>query len=245
VERFLDYVKGDFSKKFVTHFYSPVIAGTIFISYLVAVKLYGDYVLPYDDISFLGNAELNPKGWYFWNLGTLLTGLLLVPLQPYFYRRLRKLHSLWGLLASFFLTLSTVGMVGVGAIPETDSTEAIHELNAALAFVGLYAGVLFAGIALLRYGHLKLRQSIPFVVCGLSGPIGFLITQTIRLAPMHFVMTRQSPAGKRQWYLSFSMWEWMLFFSIFADLIIFMLILPDLDDIPENKTRRRSDENAS
>ncbi len=34
------------------------------------------------------------------------------------------------------------------------------------------------------------------------------------------------------------MWEWMLFFSIIAGLIVFMMILPDLHEIPEQCFRQ-------
>ena len=226
-KRVKDFIKGNFSKRFVTHYYFLIVSGTIVTFYVVSVLYYGNYIFPYDDISFLGDSNLNPHGWFYWNIGTALTGLLLIPLQPYFFRRLRRLHAKLGLLASSFLIMSTVGMIGIGAIPENNRNETIHELNATLAFVGLYFGVFFGGIVILRYGRLRLHHSLLFIICGLSGPAGFLITQVLfHISPFGAIFT--GPTGKYPWYLTFSTWEWMLFLSVFADLIIFMLILPDL-----------------
>jgi hypothetical protein len=228
----LDFIKGNFTKRFVTHFYSLLIVGTISIFYMAAVICYKGYALPYDDISYLGDSQLNSNGWFFWNIGTALTGLLLVPLQPYFFRRLRRFHSVLGTIAVLLLSMSAIGMIGVGAIPETDNSQILHELNAGLAFSGLYFGILFAVIVLVRYGRLRLRHSLLLVISWLSGPVGFMFTQALHTSSIHLLVNVSYGTEGYPWYLRFSMWEWMLFFSIFISLIIFMRILPDLNEIP-------------
>jgi hypothetical protein len=160
-------------------------------------------------------------------LGTALTGVLLIPLQPYIFHPLRALHRRWGWVASASLTMSTFGLIGVGAIPDNPATEALHDINAGLAFGGFYFGIFAGGIVLFRYGRLKIHQSLPFLICGLSGPAGFLISRALSISPFGLALIKLGIKGSYPWYLTFSTWEWMLFVSIFADLIIFLLILPD------------------
>jgi hypothetical protein len=172
-------------------------------------------------ISDLGVPAENPRGWLFWAIGQVLVGFLLIPIVSYLRRRLSFLNKKWTTLGTFFLYLTPIGAIGLGVIPQFpgEIIAIVHVINAILLMSGLYLGVWILAIILFNNKLLQ-KKSIPIICSAFGAPIGFLITQGIRL----FIY---SQASTIPFYLSFSVWEWILLYGIFFAGILLIYVVPE------------------
>ena len=115
---FKGLMHGQFSKRFLTHKYLPLIYLQLSLFFLLAYAFYENYNFIRMDISFLGEPKKNPAGWYFWAIGMFFTGILVFPPIEYFYFRIRHLNKPIAIITRFLLILFGIGMIGLGAIPQ-------------------------------------------------------------------------------------------------------------------------------
>jgi hypothetical membrane protein len=154
---------------------SGLIAFFIFtLCTLTAVTLYPTPYNPlYDWLSNLGNVKFNPVGAYFFNIGCILTGIVLVPFfislkSLYQDVRCRKALIILGQAAGIF---TAIALIGVGIFSEAHIAE--HMLAAGLLFKSLFILLILLNIALYRhpafihglayYGMLVLLIDLSFV----------------------------------------------------------------------------------
>jgi len=121
--------------------------------------------------------------------------------------------------------MAAIGTIGLGIIPQFPGLEIPHTINATFAFGGLYLAMFNLGGVLMRDKSIRRLSKTIFVVIGFGGPVGFCITQLYRI--ISGGVGRICPWIPCPWYLEFSTWEWMLLFFIFADLMVFLLIVPE------------------
>ncbi len=119
---------------------------------LTTVALYPTPYNPlYDWLSNLGNVKFNPVGAYFFNIGCILTGIVLVPFfislkSLYQNVRCRKALIVIGQVAGIF---TAIALIGVGIFSEAHIAE--HMLAAGLLFKSLFILMIIFNITLFRH----------------------------------------------------------------------------------------------
>ncbi|MCE5213357.1 MAG: DUF998 domain-containing protein [Methanobacterium sp.] len=116
---------------------------------LTSLTLYPTTYTPlYDWLSNLGNVILNPKGAIFFNLGCIITGLILIPFIVNFHRwnpqqRYQKILIYSVIILGIYACIS---LIGVGLFPETHIK--MHILAASGVFGTLFLMIIIFTIAL-------------------------------------------------------------------------------------------------
>ncbi len=234
-------VKGQFSKRFLTRVYLPVVFLQLGFFYILAIWQYEGYDFTHMDISFLGSPYGNPSGWYYWAIGMTVAGILFFPTVPYIYRALVRMNRGIAYIVTFLLVGFGIGMIGLGIIPQYRHLTVYHGINTALAFGGLYLSLL----VLLFYFTIKfqivnaskwLPVSILVIMALLEfiPLLGMVISQGIRISQgIDIVWDRSCLNGIIcPWYMTISFWEWMMFFGAVGNLILFSFSLPNPNDNP-------------
>jgi endonuclease/exonuclease/phosphatase family metal-dependent hydrolase len=175
------------------------------------------------DISFLGVPNKNPMGWIIWSLAFLLQGLVLFPAAMYMTRQMRVLYPQKWMPGAVSLVASSIGMVLLGLIPQFRSLGVIHIVSGVLAMGGLYMGLVLWGYLFFLEKRINLILFVFFAFFLLFGPIGFLSTQGYRfiMAPLSYKI--DDPACP--WFLTFSIWEWVLLAGVFFAYVICLYLL--------------------
>lgn len=219
--QFKTIITGSYERKILTHIIVPLIIITFVGLMAISWIIYPNYNWTTMNISYLGSPSRNPFGWIIWSIGMASTGFLLIPVVPYLHRRVVKIHII-AYIGTFFLLISLIGLIGIGLIPqfEPDIFKLIHFINAVMALGGQYLCLGFYGICFLLDERIRSNKLlIPYTILGWFAPIGTIITQSIRFS--------QNILDNTVFILNFSIWEWMLLYCIFADLILLMFMLKE------------------
>jgi len=129
-----------------------ILAVVIFIIFTFISVLYYpfQYNPLYDWLSNLGNINLNPMGAIFFNWGTIISGILLIPFfaglyawQP--HKTWSKILLILGILIGIFASIS---FIMVGIYPETNIHA--HLLAASGVFSSLFIIIIFLSLALFK-----------------------------------------------------------------------------------------------
>ena len=113
----------------------------------------GNYT-PYEHhISDQGGILNNPEGHRIFNLGVILTGILLIPYFLWLHRRLLPTTPPLSRLATLFSIIGCIGFCFVGIFPQ--DIKKTHDFAADIAFGGLGLGIFFTMFILARKTHLK------------------------------------------------------------------------------------------
>ena len=219
--QFKTIITGNFERKTLTHVIAPLIIITFIGLTAISWIIYPSYNWTTMNISYLGSPNRNPLGWIIWSIGMAATGFLLIPVVPYLHRRVVKIHKL-AYVGTFFLLASLIGMIGIGLIPqfEPDIFNIIHFINAIMALGGQYLCLGFYGICFLMEKSIRSNKLlITYTVLGWFAPIGTIITQSIRFS--------MGILDNTVFILNFSIWEWMLLYCIFLDLILLLFMLKE------------------
>ncbi|MBD3351891.1 MAG: DUF998 domain-containing protein [Candidatus Lokiarchaeota archaeon] len=220
-KRFKDIMTGNFSKKFLTRVWIPIMLA-IFIGFLaIAWLLFPGYDWTEMAISLLGNPQEHPNGWYFWAIGMAVTGFLMFPIPFYVYKTLQVDNENVKKIGCFLLLLSSFGMMGMGAIPNFDQINWLHEINAGFAMGGLYLGLFILEFSIIKDKRIKKIWVVLFLGCLWFGPVGFCITQF----PGYFATGEFKDIGP--WFLHFSTWEWALMVCVFVAFLLSAFIMPE------------------
>jgi hypothetical membrane protein len=127
----------------------------------ISVALYPTPYNPlYDWVSNLGNINLNPFGSLFFNLGCIITGLILIPFIISLYqwnpsKIWSKIFLMIGIILGVFASIS---LIGVGVFPETNIN--LHVVAASGVFGSLFIIITFLSIAL--FNHPKFIHMIAY-----------------------------------------------------------------------------------
>lgn len=126
-----------------------VVIYTIFT--LISVLLYPVTYNPmYEWLSNLGNVNLNPVGAIFFNIGCIISGLILIPFFALLYswkprETLSKILLILGMLLGIFASIS---LILVGIFPETHIHA--HVLAASGVFGSLFVIIILLSLALFK-----------------------------------------------------------------------------------------------
>jgi hypothetical membrane protein len=126
-----------------------------------AAALFPGLVNPlYVWLSNLGNVELNPNGAIFFNLGCIITGLILIPFFIGLYKW--NLEKTWGkillILGIVLGLLASLSLIMVGVFPETHIKQ--HVMAASGVFGLLFIIIILLSISL--YNHPKFANWVAF-----------------------------------------------------------------------------------
>ena len=160
----LDVFSGNFSRRFLVRTLMPLIFLCLFACLLMANLLFPPspaggpgYIPFYRTISGQGNHGDNPLGSWFFTAGLIITGILMVPCACYIWR---QLSAICNRMAGFILFLMLAGSAGFAIVGIFDeeytcimqdaagtcllASHQIHDVAAAIAFLGNLLAVLFS-----------------------------------------------------------------------------------------------------
>lgn len=219
INRVKNVITGKFSKTYMTRILAPILIINFTAWMAISWLLYPNYDWTSMDISQLGIPDQNPFGWIPWSIGLASTGLLQIPVIS-FMRRNITFNEKGIKMSTILLYLACVGSVALGIIPQFEEGPfwLLHIIHASMAFGGLYLGIWLLITLMLRTKGYRKNSIIP-ACFAFGAPIGFLITQGIRIA---LDLPRITPI----WIINFSLWEWMLLYGIFGALISFIYLIP-------------------
>lgn len=150
------------SSKWIQVYLLGIFAFIVFTaSALISSLLYPIPYSPlYEWISNLGNYNLNPSGALIFNLGCVITGILLLPFVVSFYRwisdvRWKRIFIIVGIILGI---LASISLVGIGLFPETSIN--LHVIFATEIFESLLFIILFMTLAV--YHHPKFMRFIAY-----------------------------------------------------------------------------------
>ncbi|CAL6002196.1 DUF998_domain-containing protein [Hexamita inflata] len=203
------------------------------------------YSIMTSTFSFLGSwdSERNPKGWYWFTIGMILSFFVEIPLLMYVYQRLKHVDLKLAKVSLVFWFMGVCAQFLVGCFPDANSIifgkikfTDIHTSVAIITFLSLLVGAPING-ALVAYdrprsckkigkknmlnhrhtdiciGLINAIFCISLVFCGLGQLIGKISTQSIK---------------NTIW--SFPLWENVVIFTLYLYLIWFPFTLPRRTD---------------
>ena len=102
----------------------------------------------YDWVSNLGNINLNPVGSYFFNVGCIITGLLLIVFFGglFTWNPNKTMSRILLILGMVLGIIASISLIMVGVYPETDIQQ--HLIAAASVFILLFIIIIFLNLAL-------------------------------------------------------------------------------------------------
>ena len=122
------------------------------------------YPTPYNPLyawlSNLGNIYLNPSGAIFFNLGCILSGIIMIPFFAglYEWKPIKKLSKILLILGMLLGIYASVSLIMVGVFPETHLQQ--HLLAAAGVFGSLFIIIILLSVAL--FNHPKFIRLIAY-----------------------------------------------------------------------------------
>jgi hypothetical protein len=115
----------------------------MFIGILLAILFYGrPFSFLTDQISFLGDTS-DPKSAFWFSLGFILAGILIMPHATYLYRILLPDFKLFGTISAIFFAIAGIGVFMLGIFAE-NVIYPIHVLSAMLAIGGIVLSCFFS-----------------------------------------------------------------------------------------------------
>ncbi len=136
-----------------------VIVFTVFT--FTSLALYPTTYNPlYAWLSNLGNIYLNPSGAIFFNLGCILSGIIMIPFFAglYKWKPIKKLCKILLILGMVLGIYASVSLIMVGVFPETHLQQ--HLLAAAGVFGSLFIIIILLSLAL--FNHPKFIRLIAY-----------------------------------------------------------------------------------
>ncbi|HMB65279.1 MAG TPA: DUF998 domain-containing protein [Patescibacteria group bacterium] len=242
-------------KNTILKYIYPLSSFLILISLLIARFLWpSDSPEPYSDIwetiSGLGNTELNPVGYIFFQIALTILGILILIITFYIHPQMLTLEKNQGQtkLGSFFLLLGGIGFVLTGLIPdgtiEIPGWDKFHELTSGLGAIGVLLAAFFYWLPTknakdkINQKYVKINIAlwwIPLVLAGFAYGYAELVIKP--RYDLGWYGPEWGEAGVSGFY-SFSVWERILFAVIIIYMGILVLMVPK-----STKIGNRKDEN--
>lgn len=140
-----------------------ILALVIFTTFtFISVSLYPQsYSVLFDWLSNLGNVNLNPLGAVFFNIGCLITGILLIPFMVNLFRWDRNIIYVRALiiLAMILGLFACISLIGVGIFPETHIH--LHVLAATGVFESLFLIIILMTAA--TFNHPRFLSTVALI----------------------------------------------------------------------------------
>lgn len=158
---------------------------------LTSLALYPTTYTPlYDWLSNLGNIFLNPNGAIFFNLGCIISGLILIPFIINFHRwnptrRYQKILVYSVIVLGIYACIS---LIGVGLFPETNIK--MHIIAASGVFGTLFLMIILLSIALKEHPQF-MRKVLYWGVIAILTDLIFVIL--LRLPQYHDALADFNP----------------------------------------------------
>ncbi|MHA1371046.1 MAG: DUF998 domain-containing protein [Promethearchaeota archaeon] len=172
-----------------------------------------------NDISHTGSSGRNPRGWYFFSIFMVCSGITSIPNVMYIYNGLKRNRFTCSKTILIFYLVALIGTTLVGLFP-SDLNHLMHVLSAALAFGGFT-------LALLTFFLNALAKKL-YRISMLSILLISVIALTI-ITQGRTVLYYDSDFDRfRGTIYSFSLWEWLLFFTIVVSFLFNIFILPKI-----------------
>jgi hypothetical membrane protein len=173
------------------------------------------YPTPYNPLyawlSNLGNIYLNPSGAIFFNLGCILSGIIMIPFFAglYEWKPIKKLSKILLILGMLFGIYASVSLIMVGVFPETHLQQ--HLLAAAGVFSSLFIIIILLSVAL--FNHPKFIRLIAYY--GIIPIIIDIIFQFISKGNNLLANFQQTiPVPGFEWAAVFASIAWVGFLAI-------------------------------
>lgn len=230
-----DFFFGKFSKRFLIRYYLPLMIGSLFFLLLMAYIFYppnDDY--PYhwttSMISRLGWPHENPIGFIFFSIGFALFGVLVIPLVPYFHRRISEIDKGKANLIALLMIMYSTAFFLIGIIPNYPHPRIfnrIHGINAFFLFFGLYFTAIMFAILILKDDNSVFSRKLTIVyflilIYGISTLIIGFIFGAMVYRGGQYIHDPSIPL-----YASPPLWEWQTFIATICLIAIQCIILPE------------------
>jgi hypothetical membrane protein len=141
--QFILWLKGQADKK------SYIISMLITLAILLT-GIFGAILLYQDDFSFLriqiselAYPSVNPIGFYVFNTGMILAGILVIPHVPRLYRMLQPDMKILNIISAFFFGITGIGLIMIGLFPASGNYD-IHIVGAFGSIGGIAVSCLFS-----------------------------------------------------------------------------------------------------
>jgi hypothetical membrane protein len=184
---------------------------------LIAQNLFPEpYSFLKNSISDQGCPLNNPNGYFLFNIGIIVLGLLLIPHFLYLSHVLRQIMPGVALITLILGLIGSTGMIFVGIFPK--HLEPIHGIVARITFIAFFF-----------YGNgtfiifLQTREFLKSFRSRSKGLIIFLVLFNISFAGLIIAcIFLEKPPGSQEifhTFFPFSIWEWLYFLVIMGWLI--------------------------
>jgi uncharacterized membrane protein YiaA len=192
------------------------IVGGNFVAWLIVSLLLYMSLAPYsmltNAISNLGNPTLNPRGWLFFSVAMVSTGVLAIPHVLWIDKTIGKLSRPHARVQATFMAIAAIGMVGVGLFNETILYP--HYFFAALAFGGLGADMFLTTVTMAIQIVLKMQWP------RLADYVVFMaILYSVGAWMIYKIATNHG--GER----GLDIVEWVLFLCLFGWLVGYIVVI--------------------
>mgnify|MGYP007030149986 CR=1 FL=1 len=87
---FRSILKGELKGKYIRNVHLPISIISLIICFILAGSNYDEFNFLNHDISYLGNVNLNPNGFFFWSIGMAFAGFMILLLIPSLFMRLNE-----------------------------------------------------------------------------------------------------------------------------------------------------------
>ena len=195
--------------------YIIIVAGNFFAWLLVSMLLYislNSYSMQANAMSDLGNPFMNPRGWLFYNIGAISTGILAIPQVRWINRTIGMLSKPVARVQSMFIAIAAIGLIGVGIFNETVVYP--HVISAALAFGGLAVDMFLTTVTMAI--QIVLKKPWP----RLGDYVVFMaILYSIGAWMIYKIATNQGGTS------GLNIVEWVLFLGLFAWIIGYVVVI--------------------
>jgi hypothetical membrane protein len=170
-------------------------------------------------MSYLGNFKVS-SGWFIFSISIWYLSITVIPLLQYL-RRMIKLINTWADEINFLLYwIGTFFFILIGVFPDTEDGSFFHRAH---VFVAIVSNIFYnVGLFLLWFRSRRVfpRKNVLFVVIVYFASLFFMIFGQIYRKAIGL----QYPGPG---ILSFTMWEWVLFYLYFVTLYSIILFLPE------------------
>ncbi|MHA1339851.1 MAG: hypothetical protein ACTSRZ_06995 [Promethearchaeota archaeon] len=216
----------------------------LLLTFSIAMILFPtSYSIKINQISELGGKFYNPKGYVIFNIGLILSGLLLIPCCMFFRRSLNlsaiksKIILIFTKLGIIFLNISAIGFSLVG-IFRADWIYSMHIVAAIMAIGGIiFSAIFLLPIFIIKSKTLKKFSSNEstsgssnirsgdlswyiFVLIAMYGYLIFIAIFTIVEVGLPILEKIIAGTYANQWYpLLWPLCEWNIFFATIIFLI--------------------------
>nr|MDO8110120.1 DUF998 domain-containing protein [Candidatus Sigynarchaeota archaeon] len=216
------FIQGKYPKKTMFQKLFPL-SSSVYAGLMLAAWLLfpGTYSLTTNTISDLGNPVLNPTGYLCFSIAFIYLAFMMIPFYQFIHKRLQPIGKILSRIALIINMVGSCGFIALALFPNTAATLRVHLPAAIVSFGGLVFGGLLYWVIIVKDAIVKTgtKRVIPIAGALTNIVVGVAVIQlmdistfTIKNAPATFIAP----------------WEWTLFFSIGASIIMLFRSMPEI-----------------